>query len=269
MLTKVFDYPSSDSVSCNFIEVNLERGIYTLELYGASGANSSHKDMSNVGGKGGYSRGDIYIKTIMKLYLYIGGTGNYSFRNSSVGGWNGGGNSTNCGGSGGGATDIRTIPGAWNNEASLDSRIIVAGGGGGSYQGSEWHSNGDDGGGKEGTSTSIIENVGTTGTFSTCYGAQNECTGGTSGVRGSKGAGASGTKEYYSGGGGGYYGGGAGQRASGGGSGYVGNLRNSYMKVGAHFGNGLIIISKRLPFISCKQYRSSKAFIYLISLAVS
>ncbi len=34
---------------------------------------------------------------------------------------------------GGGATDIRLVGGAWDNEQGLLSRIIVAGGGGGSY----------------------------------------------------------------------------------------------------------------------------------------
>ena len=266
MISQVFNYSCSDSSSCNYIEVILDRGIYRLELYGASGANGSYKSMNSIGGKGGYSRGDIFIKNTQKLYLYIGGTGKYVYANSSVGGWNGGGNSTNYGASGGGATDIRTIPGAWDNEESLNSRIIVAGGGGGCYQGSVCHSNGGDGGGKEGTTTTVVENCPYT---TACYGTQNGCIGTTSGSIGKKGAGASGTGEICSGGGGGYYGGGSNSRASGGGSGYVGNLKHSYMKSGVNFGNGRIIISMKSPLVSCKQYRASKTFVYLIVLVVS
>ena len=269
MLTKVFDYSCSDSSSCNYIEVLFDRGIYTLELYGASGANGSNNGMNSIGGKGGYARGDIFIKNTQKLYLYIGGTGKYVYAKSSIGGWNGGGNSTDYGASGGGASDIRTVPGDWDNEESLNSRIIVAGGGGGCYQGIDCHSNGGDGGGKEGTVTTAIENCGDTTTSPACYGAQEGCIGTKYGSIGKKGAGASGTGIYFSGGGGGYYGGGSGQRVSGGGSGYVGNLKHSYMKAGVNFGNGRIIISKKSPLVSCRQYRTSKKFVYLISLVVS
>ena len=75
------------------------------------------------------------------IYIYIGGIGlNGTNKEGGRGGWNGGGNGTwdhsddeSCGG-GGGATDIRTVNGNWDNFNSLKSRIMVAGaGGGGAY----------------------------------------------------------------------------------------------------------------------------------------
>ena len=108
-------------------------GVYKLEVWGASGGDS---DIVSFGGKGGYSKGYYSMKKGETIYIYVGGEGNTSTSGSSAGGYNGGGDGAigSYGqpvGGGGGATDIRTISGDWNNEDSLNSKIIVAGGGGG------------------------------------------------------------------------------------------------------------------------------------------
>ena len=95
------------------------------------------------GGRGGYTSGNIIINKSSSLYVYVGQKpADLSLvRETSPrsGSWNGGGvggyNDTRSHGytsaSGGGATDVRVTSGAWNNAASLRSRIMVAGAGGG------------------------------------------------------------------------------------------------------------------------------------------
>lgn len=101
-------------------------GEYQIQLWGASGGNIS----SYSGGKGAYTKGNIHLEQGETLYVYVGGVGT-----SSSGGYNGGGtissNQANYGIGGGGATDIRLTSGSWNNQTSLNSRIMVAAGGGG------------------------------------------------------------------------------------------------------------------------------------------
>lgn len=96
------------------------------------------------GGYGAYTSGEININEIKNLFIYVGGSGedgyiyNSSTRKTQAAGWNGGGtggydngNYNSDGGGGGGSTDIRLDNGDWNNEKSLNSRIMVAAGGGG------------------------------------------------------------------------------------------------------------------------------------------
>ena len=123
-------------------------GYYTVELWGADGgASRSFGQM----GRGGYTRGSIYLKEGEKLYVYVGGRGSAVYGESD-GGWNGGGGmriggsggmNPGGGGTGGGATDIRYFgeeePNesdlVWSSYLGLNSRIMVAGGaGGGSYE---------------------------------------------------------------------------------------------------------------------------------------
>ena len=109
-------------------------GEYKVELWGAQGGTS-------YGGLGGYSSGNIKLTTEDTLYVYVGSQGlTGSGQIGGAAGWNGGGTATNSshsgsghtiGGGGGGATDVRTTTGAWNDTASLRSRIIIAGGGAG------------------------------------------------------------------------------------------------------------------------------------------
>src|SRR5690606_21349938 len=89
-------------------------------------------------------------------------------------------------GGGGGATDIRLVSGAWNNTASLRSRIMVAAGG----SGSSWSSRSAGG---ALTSSAVCSNVGATQTSGNAFGI-----GGT---------GVNFSIIPSSGGGGGYYGG--------------------------------------------------------------
>lgn len=102
-------------------------GTYRIELWGASGGDVGPYK----GGLGGYTSGYIHLQEGQVLYFYVGGEGSQS----AIGGWNGGGNlepgQEAFGASGGGATDVRLVSGAWNNFDSLKSRIMVAGGGGG------------------------------------------------------------------------------------------------------------------------------------------
>ena len=249
--TYIFQCPNTPS-SCTSQSVTLDPGSYSLEVYGASGSNTS---ANNPGGKGGYSKGMISIKTRKTLYLFIGGTGSYNYTGSSKGGWNGGGDATDSGGSGGGGTDIRTINGEWYEEKSLKSRIIVAGGGGGAYQGVSCYSTGGDAGGKSGKSTENVYDCPDSQAIP-CYGTQTGCEGTNKGVKGELGRGGSGQERLYSGGGGGYYGGGAGLRASGGGSGYVKGLFYPYMEGGVNWGNGRVIITKVFNVASCKNKNS-------------
>ena len=114
-------------------------GYYKVELWGASGGASRAAGQY---GTGGYSSGYIYLTLGERLYVYVGGVGNsVTGTNNTRGGWNGGGSvsyngsGTIGGGTGGGATDIRLVSGAWNDYTSLNSRIMVAGGAGGaSYE---------------------------------------------------------------------------------------------------------------------------------------
>lgn len=104
----------------------LKSGNYIMECYGARGGNGFGYSK---GGYGGYTCGTISLIQDTQLYLYVGQAGQdgNSRRASFNGGAIGGADdyiSTENGGSGGGATDIRL-------NQDLLSRIIVAGGGGG------------------------------------------------------------------------------------------------------------------------------------------
>ena len=105
-------------------------GTYQLETWGASGAN----DASNQGGRGGYSKGAVYLNKGDVLYVIVGGQGRNG--TGAAGGYNGGGQSGTSGtsGSGGGMTHISTTSNpAINRTDGWDptGTLIVAGGGGG------------------------------------------------------------------------------------------------------------------------------------------
>lgn len=205
----VFEYTGSVQ------EVTLPAGKWKLEVWGAQGGQGG----TNIGGKGGYSVGNLAITSNASLYVYVGGQGNGSSSNSTsssklTGGFNGGGASyqgTAPRGSGGGATDIRI------GQDSLYARVIVAGGGGGNLYYNNQSYTGGIGGGLVGTNG----DVGYGGT-QTAAGIGYEKTNadwlaGSFGVGG--GYNNAGTNTVC-GGGGGWYGGGSGNGA-GGGSGWV------------------------------------------------
>lgn len=235
-----------------------ETGVYQLEVWGAQGGSLSETGYSpyrgstyGVGGKGGYSKGEVTLKAGETLYIYVGGKGN-----GTSGGWNGGGAGRVAGAGGGGATDIR------KGGTTLDDRIIVAGGGGGAQYG-----DGGAGGGMNGMDSpttvggdSISNFWGTRGTG----GGQTLSTG--SGQWGVGQDARTGSDGLYGGaGGGGYVGGGSAISDSSrvddyggaGGSGYIGGVTNGQTIAGnqqmpspsggteiGHSGNGFARITK-------------------------
>lgn len=115
----------------NIQSIELLPGRYKLECYGASGGIGNGN--INPVGKGGYASGELFIPTLMTLYVHVGQNGVDNWATSVR--YNGGGAAVNVGGhnggAGGGATDFRLSNTAWNNIESLKTRILVAGGGGG------------------------------------------------------------------------------------------------------------------------------------------
>ena len=108
-------------------------GTYKIECWGASGGDITN--ISYVMACGGYVSGVIALTKDQELYVYTGQRGNNSDNYSSTYMFNGGGYAISskgkCGACGGGATDVRTTDGDWDDAASLNSRIIIAAGGGG------------------------------------------------------------------------------------------------------------------------------------------
>ena len=114
-------------------------GKYRIECWGASGGGAVIGD-SESGGCGSYVSGEISLTKSQELYVYTGQKGKGSDVYSSDYMFNGGGYAQKtdygyCGSCGGGATDIRTTSGAWDNSTSLNSRIMIAAGGGGAKSG--------------------------------------------------------------------------------------------------------------------------------------
>lgn len=143
----IIDY--NDSVDYQtYVVPSGQSGWYKIELYGAQGGTSG----SNIGGKGAYTSGLIYLKENEKLYFYIGGT-----TTSQTGGKNGGGSGAGTGKGGGGSTDVRLQSGDWNNKVVLKTRIMVAGGGGGANSFKTGSPGGDAGGifGRAGSSNDL------------------------------------------------------------------------------------------------------------------
>jgi hypothetical protein len=213
-------------------------GQYILETWGAEGGEMVYSK----GGKGGYATGKINLTAGTTLYIYVGSKGG----NQSTPGWNGGGASSitqnaHMASGGGGATDIRTVGGNWNDSSGLASRIIVAGGGGGAA----YYNIGGAGGGSVGQ-TGIYSSTSSTYCNAAAQGSggtqsaggaggihlsSNSNTNGAAGIFGIGGAGGDNGSNYAgASGGGGYWGGGGGAGfwcAGGGGSGYVGSLSSS------------------------------------------
>lgn len=118
-----------------------ETGIYKIQAWGAQGGASRENNVVStvrVGGYGSYTAGMIDLQKGQTLYIYVGGKGKNGVKSGyAAGGYNGGGRGDHdhsddeAAGGGGGATDIRLVSGAWNDFASLKSRIMVAAGGGG------------------------------------------------------------------------------------------------------------------------------------------
>ena len=242
-------------------EVLLKCGIYLFQVWGGQGGNSNKNE-----GIGGYASGKIKIFKTTTFYVYVGGQGNYSNKESR-GGYNGGGYGFNgknyYSGGGGGATDIRTI------KNDLNSRIIVAGGGGGCGFYQETVMNGGFGGGIEGEDGDNWDEG------PIVNGLKGNQTNGGKGIfynerkagDGTFGYGGNGTGKLYAGGGGGagYYGGsGAYETGGGGGSGYISPLLYSTHLIQGNslsnplYGDGkavITLLSTNLNFICfCNKF---------------
>jgi len=237
-------------------------GIYSLKAYGASGGNSA-RYTSQRGGNGGYASGDIKLLAGQTIYIHVGGQGGDPNAPDSIsdgGGYNGGGSliggQSAYGAPGGGATDFRTSPGAWDNLTGLQSRVLVAGGGGGANSRDDGYGygSGGDGGGLVGTDgTTGGQNSGGmsygygygTGGTQTSGGSYRWYQNGTLKSDGISGGFGVGGTNSQSGGGGGWYGGGCGGHGGGGGgSSYCcGSLLNPTTIAGVNNGNGKAIIT--------------------------
>ena len=214
-------YGCPETTECSPYVLELPRGRFLLELWGAQGCK---------GGAGGYSKGILTLgqesPEFSTFYVYVGSSG---LINGGNGGFNGGGalgSKIWLDGTqerryvGGGSTDIRTIKGEieklksinfyttyFGPNESLESRIIVAGGGGG-YNPSNGYGGGEEGPAYDYASAGNQESGGKTSDSGAVdagfgYGGFTRSSG-----------------EGISGGGGGYYGGGGSTNAFGG-SGFV------------------------------------------------
>lgn len=113
-----FAYPCSQSNECSEINVTLNKGLYSLEVFGAQGGGDGPYDSKKIA-LGGYSYAIVNISNQQKFLLFIGAQGISGFNTS----FNGGVNYNDYGYwfVGGGATDFRTD---FNN----NTRFLIAGG---------------------------------------------------------------------------------------------------------------------------------------------
>ena len=217
-------------------------GTYLLEAWGAGGSAGYHNSGSP--GSGGYSKGTVFLKKDQKIYVYVGECTSYGWGDGSTtntfngGGRNSGKNVSNdnahLSGIGGGATDFRLKPGTWNEDKSLNSRILVAAGGGGGGNHSPYpaakNANGGAGGGLNGgEGYSAGTNAGSynsQGGSQTKGGDKSSLTTDSNPQNGSFGKGG-GVKLCSAGAGGGYYGGGAGSHTTNTGATLVGGAGGS------------------------------------------
>jgi hypothetical protein len=206
--------------------------IHVVLIGGRGGAGQG----SIAGGFGARVEADLAVTAGQALHINVGGNGEGPAAQAHDGGFNGGGAAGECScisfifmGSGGGASDIRSISRFLTG--SVESRVIVAGGGGG------------------GGHTAVGGAAGSPGDSPAGGGPGTKSSGGgggfgpTSGQPGSFGAGGKGavTVEEVAGGGGGggYYGGGGGGGGGddggggGGGSSFIGTATNASVSLDA------------------------------------
>ena len=217
------------------------KGYYKIELWGASGASET----GITGNGGAYTNGTVYLNEGEKIYVYVGEAGNNqgdpTFNGGGAGGFTNSSDTANRGNSGGGATDVRLVPGDWDDLTSLTSRIMVAAGSGGGtnevYETAGEHSKGGTliggSGGYYSGHTYVNQNgKGGTQTAGGDAGVNHFSATGTNnpGTFGVGGTSASTSDAQGSGGGGGgYYGGGAGGSTLSQGSGQGGGGGSSYI----------------------------------------
>lgn len=148
----VFNYAYTGSVQ----SVELPKGRYQLQCWGASGGSMTYSSKKGYVGGGGYATGVLNLSKLTTLYVFVGGKGANWTENAHSGlkgGWNCGGSNggayvtgtvsgyqrKGASATGGGATDIALVTSSvtyssymtTRSTESLKSRIIVAGGGSG------------------------------------------------------------------------------------------------------------------------------------------
>jgi len=237
----------------------LTPGTYDIKAWGGDG----YTQTSGFNGKGGYASGILTLASTQTIYIYVGGVGGYPSSGVTANAWtfNGGGigypASNTAYGNGGGASDVRTVGGTWDNATSLASRVIVAGGGGAGRNSSYIGGNGGGLIGGTGTFFSPDQTGGPTGGTQTAGGSNTGYTSGLTTATLGKAMtwnGNSLTASFLAGGGGGYYGGASGRVAGGGGSSYLGGVSsgttimfgqtNFLANPVASTGNGFVIITE-------------------------
>ena len=214
-------------------------GYYELEAWGAQGGAAN----GYVGGKGGYSKGVIYLQQGEEIKVNVGGKGGSecmtSYTNKCYGGYNGGGNAgahtgnTVWTGGGGGATHFATSTGLLTSfDLNRDNLLLVAGGGGAAtmHSGTSYSANGGAGGGLVGGASKLGTSNGYGGCTpgsQTSGGLTNNNDYGYHATFGKGGDAKTGTT-YATGGGGGFYGGAACLHASApGGSSYIDGVEST------------------------------------------
>lgn len=140
---------NGDTIECPYSgtvkSVNLPRGEYKFECWGAKGGDTSKPDGSKKhaeGAQGGYAVGQKYIGDDTTLYLVCGEKGQSTKEESNRRTFNGGGRGGHCGKtvlgvtrmsifpSGGGATHVATAPGELASLSSNRNSILLVAGGG-------------------------------------------------------------------------------------------------------------------------------------------
>lgn len=121
----------------------LEDGAYTLECWGAQGANFDNGSLKLSGGKGGYATGMYTMNKGKNIFICVGGYANgYNNKIPNIG---------NPGPVGGGATSITTTDrGVLSNFNSYRAEVLLVAGGGGAQDAGEGYPVAGVGGGLEG-----------------------------------------------------------------------------------------------------------------------
>ena len=160
--------------------LSLQAGTFSIQCWGGDG----YTQTSGYNGKGGYASGILTLNSAQTIYINVGGLGSYPSGGVTANAWtfNGGGigypaNNSNYG-NGGGASDVRTVGGTWDNSTSLASRAIVAGGGGAGRNSSYIGGNGGGLTGGTGTYFSPDQTGGPTGGSQTAGGSNTGYTSG-------------------------------------------------------------------------------------------
>ena len=214
-----------------------------MQIYGAQGR--SQPTNNAIGGKGGYSYGQLTLNKNQNIYICCDGSGEH--------GTNSGYNGAECtlaqyggGWHGGGATHIATVNrGVLKNYSSYRSEIIMVAGGGG---GAERVNGGDGGGLAGGKGTGYGEIKAPTGGTQDAAGITYSYSGATI-IQAAFGQGAIGhvDGDFGGNGGGGWYGGGAAAFIGGGagGSGRINSsiIINGNMQSGIKTGDGSALIT--------------------------